>query len=299
VQRASRMSSNMAFNPLPWFMTVDGWRDDLAPPLPVMLAAIKAAGYDGVHAEVPKGSSPKTYLSLLNDHGLRPAPGYFQASFGDATTIAATVEGARAVARDHAALGLDRIFLAEQFGVTPDRFATPAQGVNPDAARLSAIANGIGRAAEAMAREGVVPCLHQHVATRIETVDETNFVLDAVPANILAVGPDTGHIAWTGADPAAFLKRHAGRIGAVHIKDIRRSVADAVKRDGGGYRDAGARHIWTEPGRGDLDFNAVFGALVGFDGWFVVEVDIADQPTVEQSAKVAADWLRPRLDARA
>jgi inosose dehydratase len=292
------MSSNLAFNPLPWFMTAEGWREDLAPPVPVMLAAIKAAGYDGVHAEVPKGSTPKAYFSVLSDHGLRPAPGYFQASFGDPATIAATVESARAVARNHAALGLDRIFLAEQFGVTPERFASPAQGVGADASRLARISDGIGWVASAMATEGVIPCLHSHVATRIETVEEAEAVLSAVPDNILKVGPDTGHIAWTGADPVAFVKRHAGRVGAVHIKDIRRSVAAAVRRDGAGYRDAGARHIWTEPGRGDLDLEGAINALVDFEGWFVVEVDIADQPTVEQSAQVAADWLRPRLEAR-
>jgi len=292
------MSGKMAFNPLPWFMSADGWRDDLAPPLPVMLAAIKAAGYDGAHAEVPKGSTPDAYLSLLSDHGLMPAPGYFQASFGDADTIVATIESARAVARDHAALDLDRIFLAEQFGVTPERFATPAQGVSANAGRLGRISDGIGRVASAMAAEGVIPCLHSHVATKIETVDEAEAVLSAVPENILKVGPDTGHIAWTGADPVAFFCRHAARVGAVHIKDIRRSVAEAVKRDGADYRDAGARHIWTEPGRGDLDLVGTIKALGDFEGWFVVEVDIADQPTVEQSAKVAADWLRPRLAAR-
>ena len=81
------MSRRMAFNPLPWMMTVDGWRPDLAPSLPVMLAAIKKAGYDGVHAEIPQRSTPKAYLSLLSDHGLDPAPGYFQASFGDLETI--------------------------------------------------------------------------------------------------------------------------------------------------------------------------------------------------------------------
>jgi inosose dehydratase len=292
------MSEKMAFNPLPWFMAAEGWRDDLAPPLPVMLAAIRAAGYDGVHAEVPKDSTPKAYFSLLSDHGLLPAPGYFQASFGDADAIAGTVESARATARDHAALGLDRIFLAEQFGVTPERFATPAQGVGADAERLGRISDGIGRVASAMTAEGVIPCLHSHVATKIETVNEAEAVLSAVPENILKVGPDTGHIAWTGADAVAFFRRHADRIGAVHVKDIRRSVAEAVKRDGANYRDAGARHIWTEPGRGDLDIVGAIESLGDFDGWFVVEVDIADQPTVEQSAKVAAEWLRPRLASR-
>jgi inosose dehydratase len=287
----------MAFNPLPWMMTVDGWRPDLAPPLPVMLAAIKSAGYDGVHAEVPQGSMPKAYLSLLSDHGLVPAPGYFQSSFGDAETIDATVENARKIARDHAAIGLDRIFLAEQFGVTPDRFETPAQGVGADATRLARISDGIGRVASAMVSEGVTPCLHSHVGTKIETVEEAEAVLAAVPESVLKVGPDTGHIAWTSADPVAFFKRHARRIGAVHIKDIRRSVAEVVRRDGENYRAAGARHIWTEPGRGDLDLTGAIKALGDFSGWFVVEVDIADQPTVEETAKVAGDWLRRRLAA--
>jgi inosose dehydratase len=285
----------MAFNPLPWFLTAEGWRADLAPPLPAMLTVIKAAGYDGIHAEVPEDSTARTYLALLTEHGLVPAPGYFQASFGDADTIAGTVEGARKIARDHAALGLDRIFLAEQFGVTPDRFATPAEGVGADAGRLARIADGIGLVSTAMAAEGVLPCLHSHVGTKIETVDEAEAVLAAVPESILKVGPDTGHIAWTGADPVAFFRRHAARVGAVHVKDIRRAVADAVRREGGSYRDAGARHLWTEPGRGDLDLGGAIKALGDFKGWFVVEVDIADQPTVDETARVAADWLGPRL----
>lgn len=292
------MPGKMAFNPLPWMHTADGlWRPDLAPPLPVMLAAIKAAGYDGVHAEIPQGWEPGDYLTLLSDYGLDPAPGYFQASFGDGGTIGDTRENARRIAGGHAILGLNRIFLAEAFGTTPERFERPAQGVGTDKDRLARIADGVGRVASAMAAEGVIPCLHQHVATKIETVDEAEAVLSAVPESVLKVGPDTGHIGWSGADPVAFLKRHAARIGAVHIKDIRRSVADAVTRDHADYREAGARHIWTEPGRGDLDLAGAIHALGDFDGWYVVEVDVADQATVEETAKVAAGWLRPRLAA--
>jgi inosose dehydratase len=75
-------------------------------------------------------------------------------------------------------------------------------------------------------------------------------------------------------------------------------VADSTKAAGLDYHAAGAAHIWTEPGCGSIDLDGALAALKGFDGWFIVEVDIADQPTVAESARLAAQWLRPRLNAR-
>lgn len=285
----------MAYNPLSFSLTAEGWKPELAPPLPTILSIVKKAGYDGIHAEVPAGSTAESYGALLREHGLLPAPGYFQASFSDAANLPQAIENARKAASDHAKLGLDRIFIAEQFGAEPSRIETPAIGVNGDNARLKRIAEGLDKVAEAMVAEGVVPCLHAHVGTLIETAAETEFVLDRIDARRLLLGPDTGHLSWAGADLVPFLTKHAARVGAVHIKDYRHEVAAA----GGGYHQAGAAHIWTEPGRGSIDLDAVLGALSGFDGWFIVEVDIADQPTVDASARLAAEWLRPRLEARA
>lgn len=291
------MTSRMAYNPLSFFLTAQGFRPELAPPLADILAIVREAGYDGIHAEIPADSTPKAYLALLADNGLAPAPGYFQASFGDKGQIGAITEAARRMAADHAQLGLDRMFIAEQFGADPRRLATPAQGIDADPDRLARIADGLDAVAAAMVAEGIVPCLHAHVGTCIETVDETEAVLARVAPDRLLLGPDTGHLSWAGADLVPFIACHADRVGAVHIKDYRRSVADRIKAEGKDYHDAGAAHIWTEPGRGSIDLEAVLAALAGFDGWFVVEVDIADQPTVAQSAQVAAQWLRPRLPA--
>ena len=286
--------TRMAYNPLSFSLTAEGWKPELAPPLPTILSIVKNAGYDGIHAEVPAGSTAESYGALLRDHGLLPAPGYFQASFSDVANLPQAIENARKVASDHATLGLDRIFIAEQFGAEPSRIETPAIGANGDNARLERIVEGLDKVAEAMVAEGVVPCLHAHVGTLIETVAETEFVLDRIDSKRLLLGPDTGHLSWAGADLAPFLTKHAARVGAVHIKDYRREVAAAGK----GYHQAGAAHIWTEPGRGSIDLDAVLATLSGFDGWFIVEVDIADQPTVEASARLAAQWLRPRLKAR-
>lgn len=292
------MTTRMAYNPLSFVLTAEGFQPELAPPLPQILSIVREAGYDGIHADIPAGTTPRAYLDLLAEHHLVPAPGYFQSQFDDRDNLATTIETARRLATDHAQLGLDRIFIAEQFGADPRRIDTPAQGVGADSQRLSRIADGLAQVAQAMAAEGVVPCLHAHVGTRIETVEETEFVLDRIGSDILLVGPDTGHLSWAGADLNAFLARHVGRVGAVHIKDYRRDVAARVQAEGQGYHAAGAAHIWTEPGRGSIDLEAALAALAGFDGWFIVEVDIADQPTVPESARVAAEWLRPRLDAR-
>ena len=291
--------TRMAYNPLSFYLTAEGWKPELAPPLPAILSIIKNAGYDGVHAEIPAGSTARAYATLLANHGLLPAPGYFQANFADSDTLAATIEAARKAAADHAILGLDRIFIAEQFGANPQRISNPAVGAGSDPATLERIADGLARVATAMAAEGVVPCLHAHVGTQIETVAETEFMLDRIGADILLLGPDTGHLSWAGADLVPFLERHAGRVGAVHIKDYRRAVADDSRAAGKSYHEASAAHIWTEPGRGSIDLDGTLKALAGFDGWFIVEVDVADQPTVEQSARLAAQWLRPRLEARA
>ena len=48
-----------------------------------------------------------------------------------------------------------------------------------------------------------------------------------------------------------------------------------------------------------MDFDAVLRALSGFDGWYVVEVDMSDQPTPKECAVVSAMWVREHLDAGA
>jgi inosose dehydratase len=108
-------------------------------------------------------------------------------------------------------------------------------------------------------------------------------------------GPDTGHLVWVGADPAELIARHRERVGAVHLKDLRGSRVENWRANNGDFRAALTEHIWTEPGRGDVDFDAVLDALSGYEGWYVIEVDVADQATPQQSAEVSAAWVRNRL----
>ncbi|MDQ6675324.1 MAG: sugar phosphate isomerase/epimerase [Chloroflexota bacterium] len=282
-------SPHVGFNPLPWFFIGDGFNRAAAPPIEEIYREIRDAGFGAVPAEVPQGMSVDAYRQLLARVRLEPAPGYFQAPFSDSAATPSAIEAAKRVASQHAQLGLDRIFIADQFGASP-RVATPAQGVESDAGRLQTIADNLARIATALTAEGVVPCLHQHVGTWIESPEETTTLLDTVGADVLLFGPDTGHLAWAGADPAEIIGRYRQRVGAVHLKDLRRHVAQG--RD---YRQAGAAHLWTEPGRGDVEFASVLRELAGFAGWYVVEVDVSDQPTPKECAAVSARWVREHI----
>ncbi|HKT00721.1 MAG TPA: sugar phosphate isomerase/epimerase [Rugosimonospora sp.] len=290
---------SVGFNPLTWFFNQDGYHPELAPPLEEIYRQIKKSGFDAVFAEVPAGMGIADYRALLAEVGLEPAPGYFQASFADSTRLPGVVEAAKRVAAQQQELGLSRIFIAESFGAAPLRAQRPAIGAGFDQARLQSIAENLGVVAAAMTAEGVRPCLHQHIGTWIETPDELQFVLDNTSPDELLFGPDTGHLAWAGADPATVIAANLPRVGAVHLKDFHAAQAERAISASLPYASAtiagDGERVWTEPGNGDIDLDAVLRVLSGFDGWYVVEVDVADQPTPADTANVSAAWVREHL----
>jgi inosose dehydratase len=287
--------NHVSINPLSWFVTTGDGSANEAPSLHEVYTQVRRAGYTAVQTEVPPEMSPASYRRLLAEVGLSPAPGYFQAPFSEDAMRKTIVADARRIAAQHAALGLDRIFVADLFAAA-ERLAAPARGVGHDPARLRRLTENLSHACAAMVDEGVTPCLHQHVGTWIETPAETVAVLDRVHPDLLLFGPDTGHLAWAGADIAELIRNYRGRVGAVHLKDVRFAICKLAAEQELSYSEATALHLWTEPGRGDVDLEAVVRALDGFDGWYVVEVDIADQETPELSAAVAAAWIRAHND---
>jgi inosose dehydratase len=285
------LSGKVAVNPLPWVLGPGGF--DLSPAtVTAAVAGIAAAGFTAMHADIPAGMDAARYRTLLSDHGVRPAPGYFSGDFEvpDAG-VPALVDAARRHAGLQAELGLTEVFLASH--LNPARVGAPAVGAGFDRARLELVIERIAVVAEAITAEGVIPCFHPHVGSWIETEREVRAVLESVDASILSFGPDTGHLLWAGMNPAAVITDYASRVRAVHLKDVHRPAAVRAREQGDDYQAATVtRHVWTEPGRGDVDFGAVFAALPSsYDGWFVVEVDVPDLPTKEESTAQSARWV--------
>jgi inosose dehydratase len=86
---------------------------------------------------------------------------------------------------------------------------------------------------------------------------------------------DPGHLAFAGIDPVAVARRHAGRIGHVHLKSVRADIVARSRREGWSFCRAVTEGVFTVPGDGAVDFPAIFRLLAEADyrGWLVVEAE--------------------------
>lgn len=284
--------THVAATALPWILTPTGDQFDETV-LCRALRSVSAAGFDGVAVDIPPGMLLSTYRHILQDHNLIPAPGYFQLTTDGSKDADAVLDLARRHAELHLELGLDVSFLAAD--MSPVRMQRPARGAGHDASMFERIVRLTHEVAEGMKSLGVTPAIHQHVGSWIETGDELETVLKKVPPDLLAFGPDTGHLRWAGIDPQSVVRRHSGRVAAIHVKDVHAAVVAAAVEESLDYFTATfSRNLWTEPGRGDAGIQGVIDELnaTNFDGWYIVEVDHPDFADAEESTAYSGRWAR-------
>jgi inosose dehydratase len=71
------------------------------------------------------------------------------------------------------------------------------------------------------------------------------------------------------------LSKWIGRIGHVHLKDMRPVVRERALKEKWSFLQAVKAGVFTVPGDGSIDFEPIFTALkkAGYEGWWVVEAE--------------------------
>jgi inosose dehydratase len=136
------------------------------------------------------------------------------------------------------------------------------------------VAAGAERIAEAVLRgTGLRTVFHHHCGTFVETVEETERLLDMTSPGLLGLCLDTGHYVYAGGDPLELLRRHRNRVWLVHFKDCDAEVTARARAEGWDYVTAIRNGIFCGLGEGAVDHPAFFEELrrTGYDGWIVVE----------------------------
>ncbi len=159
-----------------------------------------------------------------------------------------------------------------------------------------ALADGLQHIAERLAEDGIRSVFHPHVGTYVETRDEIARLCELTDPDLIALCPDTGHLAYAGTDPNAFFKEYRDRIGYVHLKDIDAAILQSVREDHVGFIDAVRLGMFVELGNGMVAIPSIVEALrkADYSGWIIVEQDAPANPF--QSAIANRRYLREKCD---
>jgi sugar phosphate isomerase/epimerase len=274
-----------------------------------VLKAVRASGFSSTMMEVLDTQTLQDYQRMVEDAGLTLAPGYASIALPEdhgATLAPGSAEavrwfdGVRRKAEESNFFGLSTVFLAPEVSWAAGNVRTlerVAVGAGFDSGRLDRVIDLIGSAAEVLLAEGVRAGLHNHIGTWIETEEEIERTLEAIPAELLGASFDVGHLAWAGIDPVKMLARHADRLLDLHVKDLDLGIAAASRATPTSYRRAMNNGLFREPGLGDIDLDGVIAAIPErWAGWVIIEVDRASMDPL-RSAETSWAWVEARLQA--
>ena len=129
-------------------------------------------------------------------------------------------------------------------------------------------------------RYGIKLLFHPHAESHVEYEAQIErFLADTDPARVNLCF-DTGHHAYRGGDPVAFMRKHHKRIPFLHLKSIDAEIQRKVAAEGIPFAKAVGMNMFCEPSRGAVDFKAFRDVLheIDYDGFAIVEQDMYPAP---------------------
>jgi inosose dehydratase len=144
-----------------------------------------------------------------------------------------------------------------------------------DEAQWARLCDGLNRLGEIANAKGMKLTFHHHMGTVVQTEAEIDRLMAETDPTKLHLLFDSGHLSFAGIDPAKVLAKHVGRVGHVHLKDMRPDIVAKVKAEHLSFLQGVRLGAFTVPGDGCVDFAPLFAILdnAHYEGWFVVEAE--------------------------
>jgi inosose dehydratase len=262
---------------------IPGWRDLV--PFPDLLDRMSEAGYRATEYDDKIGPEPKAVGTEAAKRGLELC-GFFQwVDLRHADTFAEEVLAIVERLRQLSELGCQHLIIADR--MTPERDAIAGQ-VPPDGS-ASLDEDGyklLAQHADTLARtareHGFSTHYHNHVGTYVETPEEVERFARNVAGSAVDFCFDTGHYAYGGGDPQAFIEANLAQIGHLHLKDVDGPVLARAKTERMSFRGALRNLVFAPLGQGSAGIGEIVTHLLEqqYPGWIVIEQDTcAGDPT--------------------
>jgi inosose dehydratase len=213
-------------------------------------------------------TDPAAMRAKLDEYGMRLLGGFVPLVLHDALRRDEQLAEADRIARAMAAAG-GRYYVTAPVPALDDWHHPTLRDDEWD----ELLAN-LDRVADVVAGHGLEQVVHPHVDTDLETADDFRRFIDGCSSKFCF---DTGHLTIGGADVVEIARTCRDRIGLVHLKDVDR---DAMVRERSGELDlmqATQAGLFPSLGDGIVPLAEVVEILEsnGYDGWYVMETDVA------------------------
>jgi len=232
---------------------------DAKRPLEEVLESYSSMGYryfeawlSGRGSAMDMSKGPEPYLDLARRFGM-----------GYCSLHMRTVDSADQSVIDRA---VEEALFAEKLGARALTFTCSTKQVYVDAAR---------KVLDAIEGHDLTLVIQVHEGRALESMDDLTEVLDAVGDDRIKVQHEVGSFHPIGIGAVEVVDRFGPRIGLVHIKDM-----------------VGAQSVPL--GAGEVDIPGLFAAMrrVGYDGFYVIEIQNADTENTNRYFREAVDYLR-------
>ncbi len=255
------------------------------------LDEVAAAGYRGTELG-PFGFLPKDRTVLqreLEKRGLTPIGATHVHIFSErerAPELLSTLRELSPLLRD---LGAQHLVIMDESAWYP-----PGQeGVLDEAGWHGLVATVREAQAVIEGEFGLKASFHPHVGTAVEREAQIDRLLEETTIDLCL---DTGHHAFWGQDPLAYMKKVWGRIAYMHLKNVDAAVRERVLSRQLSIEASYGAGVMAPLPDGAVDIQAIMAFLEeqGFDGPVVVEQDVAENATETplQLAKRNLDYVR-------
>ena len=245
---------------LPVAVQVYSVRDDAGADLRGTLKAIKEMGYDGVEFAGLYGRSPAEIKKMCEEIGLVPVSAH--------VPYVDMVADAEGVLKQYAEIGCK--FVAVPYLMPEHR---------PDSDQFPTVVENIGKIGKVAKQLGIQLLYHNHdfEFMKIDGKYALEVLYDTVPADLLQTELDTCWVNVGGEEPAAYVRKFAGRAPVVHLKDFYGEKSEDMYELIGIEKKTPARpgnFEFRPVGSGLQDFPAILAAAEDAGAqWVVVEQD--------------------------
>jgi len=127
---------------------------------------------------------------------------------------------------------------------------------------------------------GLQLVFHPHAETHVEYEDQIERLLADTDPERVFLCFDTGHHAYRGGDPVAFMHTHHERIPYLHLKSVRPEMIAKVEKENIPFAIAVGNDMFCEPSEGAVNFLAFRDLLrdINYTGYAMVEQDMYPAP---------------------